>query len=273
MSSTPEQEIKRLTAVRGQIKSELTRFETFLSKNPTSLSLIRTRLETICPRILEDFKHVQIEWESQFITGEIAYDEAKWAIERDTFETQYHHCVSKAQDLIDQLCPNQPVLPTPQQNPPIQVSSSFSSEANVNLSRLDLFKFSRSFGEWRGFKDTFDALVHNQQNKSSTEKFHSISYLASCLEGEAADVIAALQINENNYETALELLKNRYENKKVISNYHIREILNLPNVVKENSKNLRHFLDTFLKNYRSLELLDDAVKHRNLILIFILTEK
>lgn len=57
------------------------------------------------------------------------------------------------------------------------------------------------------------------------------------LRGEAENLVQHLKINSDNYETCLDILENRYNNKKVmLSNY----IKNLPNISSSKQQSLNH---------------------------------
>lgn len=63
------------------------------------------------------------------------------------------------------------------------------------------------------FFDTFNTLIHGNSQLSNVQKFY---YLQSCLKGEAAQLIQSIEIFNVNYNIAWNLLKERYENKKLI---------------------------------------------------------
>lgn len=69
------------------------------------------------------------------------------------------------------------------------------------------------------------------------------------------------------------MLKERFDNKKLLINSHIREIFELNSVIRDSAKSLRHFLDTFLKNYRALKTLGEQVDTWDSMLIYLLISK
>jgi len=80
---------------------------------------------------------------------------------------------------------------------------------------IDLPKFDGSYERWIPFRDLFESLIASNIALSLVQKLHSLS-------GDAAKVIAALEITNDNYEVAWDLLKQRYENKKLIVQYLIQ---------------------------------------------------
>lgn len=268
---------KKLIARRGQIKAELTRFETFVNNFNVfsqSITLLETRLETIVKSSLSEFKNIQSQFEEAVVASGSKLNEEQCDKDRDEFENKYYNTVTKARDIIKSHVSSQTSsvtsTATSSSTPPAQGQVLQSTNINAKLPALKLIEFSGSYSEWRKFSDTFNALVHINSTLSNVEKFY---YLQVSLKNEAAQVIASLPITDANYPTAWKLLTDRYENNKAISNTHIREIIDLPSIQKTSHSELRHLLDNFLKNYRALELMDNDVKTWDGILIFILLEK
>ena len=136
------------------------------------------------------------------------------------------------------------------------------------LPSITLPSFSGKYDAWLGFHDLFNSLVHNNNELSDIEKLY---HLKGCLEGKAADVLASLEISSENYAVAWELLKERYDNRKVIREGHAKSLLNLPVVSKEYS--VRSLLDEVLKHVRALKSLNETVETWNTLLIVIIKEK
>lgn len=101
---------------------------------------------------------------------------------------------------------------------------------SVKLSTLQLPKFNGSYDQWLMFKDTFISVIDSNTKLSGIQKFQ---YLRSSLTGKALQVIHTLKTTEENYDIAWQLIKGRYENKKLIINTHIKELFELPVVSKD----------------------------------------
>lgn len=95
--------------------------------------------------------------------------------------------------------------------------------------------------------------------------------MKGCLEGKAADVLASLEISSKNYVVAWKLLKNRYDNRKVIREDHAKSLINLPSLSKEYT--VRALLDDVQKHVRALKSLNKMVENWNTLLIVITKEK
>lgn len=84
------------------------------------------------------------------------------------------------------------------------------------------------------------------------EKMH---YLKTSLQGQAAQLIRSLEITESNYKIAWKMICDRFQNKKLLINNHVKALFNLPIVKGESSIELRKLVDDFSKNLLSLEKL------------------
>jgi hypothetical protein len=82
----------------------------------------------------------------------------------------------------------------------------------VNLPKIQLPTFSGRYEDWTTYQDLFTALVHNTR-LTNVQKLH---YLKTSVSGEAEILLRHIQITEDNYTQAWELLKNRFGNKRMI---------------------------------------------------------
>lgn len=200
---------------------------------------------------------------------EILDNKAYKAEERTDFENNYFSIVTRAQEIIDKN-----KLPTNQNN---QTNSTFNIDnisnifsQKVKLPLLNLPHFDGKYSEYTHFHDTFESLINKDLHLDNVQKFH---YLISSLEGEALHLIQSLEITDNNYKIAWDLLKERYENKRIIINSHLKSLFDLPVLTKENATALRRFLDTFNKDIRALKTLGQPVSQWDSILIHLLVSK
>jgi len=120
------------------------------------------------------------------------------------------------------------------------------------------------------YKDTFTSVIDSNARLSNIQKFQ---YLRSSLAGEALQVIHTLETTDKNYETAWRLIKQRYGNRKLIINTHIKGLLELQAVNKGSHVTLRNFIDSVRTHIRALEALKEPVTQWNTLLIYLLSEK
>jgi len=298
MSTSTEQmelefDLKKFNNRKVQLKAELKRFHEFLSAPDLhkSIELLQARYEAAKP-LLDRFKLVQTEFEELLLADGSNYDEKELAEERNEFENQYFQAIATSHKILNGYFCNGSQEPLSSgygaglamAGPSMSSHSASTSvpaggqpsgyavlpNISAKLPLLTLPQFTGSYGDWQRFHDMFLALVHNNSSLTDVQRFY---YLEASLKGEPKNIIASLAPTDANYSTAWELLKKRYENKKIIINAHLRDIMDLPALSKESHVSLRQFSNTFLKNYRSLEAMGENVHEWNTILIYILVSK
>ncbi|GFV44289.1 uncharacterized protein TNCV_4117661 [Trichonephila clavipes] len=142
----------------------------------------------------------------------------------------------------------------------IQVIDSNSFECmNINLPKLHINKYSGNYSEWLDFYNLFESSIHNNNRLSKVDKFN---YLKSYLCGNALACINGFPISDDNYDRALDLLKDRFGNKNMLINAHLSNLLNLTPVRNPTDiVGLRNLYDRAETQIRSLESL--GVKGEN----------
>ncbi|XP_075213794.1 uncharacterized protein LOC142319999 [Lycorma delicatula] len=103
------------------------------------------------------------------------------------------------------------------------------------------------------YADAFKVLVLDNKYVSPIQKFY---YLNSTLTHEAAQLIKNLAVTDANYPVAWKLLQDRYENMRLIASAHVREIINIKLVSKEDANELRQFINTAISNFNALNVLN-----------------
>jgi len=179
--------------------------------------------------------------------------EAELARERSSVEDIYFEYFSKAKQFLCTETVNN-IIQAPEQ----QVN-------NVKLPTLQLPKFSDSYDQWLMYKDTLTSVIDSNARLSNIQKFQ---YLRSSLAGEALQVIHTLETTDENYETVWRLIKQRYENRKLIINTHIKGLLELQAESKGSHVTLRIFIDSVRTHIRALETLKEPVTQWNTLLIY-----
>ncbi|GFX38826.1 uncharacterized protein TNCV_1889901 [Trichonephila clavipes] len=136
----------------------------------------------------------------------------------------------------------------------IQVIDSNSFECmNINLPKLHINKYSGNYSEWLDFYNLFESSIHNNNRLSKVDKFN---YLKSYLCGNALACINGFPISDDNYDRALDLLKDRFGNKNMLINAHLSNLLNLTPVRNPTDiVGLRNLYDRAETQIRSLESL------------------
>ena len=95
------------------------------------------------------------------------------------------------------------------------------------------------------------------------ERFH---YLISSLKGEAKHLISNLQITHDNFVVAWDLVTQRYNNIKLIAMTHVKQLLQLPHVKRNDATSLRHFINHVSSNMNAIQALALNTSMQDLIL-------
>ena len=94
----------------------------------------------------------------------------------------------------------------------------------AKLPKLTLPRYSGEPTKWQQFWDSFESAVHKNSAISNVDKFN---YLKGLLDGPAASCIAGVALTNGNYNTALDLLKNRFANPQLLISSHMDALLKL----------------------------------------------
>lgn len=133
---------------------------------------------------------------------------------------------------------------------------SVTSEHNIHaikLPKLEIPHFSGG-SNFMEFLNCFDNAIGSNESLSKIEKFQ---YLKSLLNPPAYNVVAGFELNEKNYDSCLELLKQRYGRSDFIINSYMSKLLNLEPVRNSSHvKGLRKLYDEIEVNIRNLRALN-----------------
>ena len=149
-------------------------------------------------------------------------------------------------------------------------SSMAVSSDQLQLPKLNLPIFSGDYKSWLSFYDLFNASVHNNSSLSNSQKLY---YLKSSLHGDPARLLKSLHITDANYNSARNMLEERYSNMRIIVRSHIHAMCSHPPVKSENLKALRQLTETFHENILALEALNFDIESWSPFLHYQLAEK
>jgi hypothetical protein len=141
---------------------------------------------------------------------------------------------------------------------------------SVGLPKIDIAKFNGQYDNWLEFRDTFSALIHNNTSVAEITKFQC---LRSFLVGDAAQVIKSLELSAENYGAAWQLLCERYDNRRLLIDNHIKGLFNLEKITKESASEIRKLIDDTWKYLRALVSLGEDVSSWDTLIIYMITTK
>jgi hypothetical protein len=143
-------------------------------------------------------------------------------------------------------------------------------EINSRLPSINLPKFDGTYSKWPQFSDLFIEMVEKSSTESTTAK---MQYLNDCLQGDAKATIQHLNKIGENYHKAWEILKAKYDNKRVLVNSTIDRLLEIPSL-NGSSKSVKIMCDTVKECITSLERAGHKIHGSwDPILVQILTKK
>lgn len=145
-----------------------------------------------------------------------------------------------------------------------------STQHQGSLPTLQLPKFSGRYEEWRSFHDRFQSIVGQNARLAPVVK---LQYLIGCLSGDALTLIANIPLQDDNYENALERLRARFENKRVIINAHFDVLFALKPANRKCAKSLELVRSTVSNVCDALELLGGHPAEWDYFLVYFVTKK
>lgn len=128
------------------------------------------------------------------------------------------------QTLKNALVDAQNALPPP---PPPQAAAPYPNPTFAHLPRMLLPTFDGNCSEFPSFLNQFSAAVGDMPNLANSIK---LSYLKSCLKGPSLSLVSSLPLTDDSYQTALDLLNNKFNDPNEISRSLHQSLKKLPHV-------------------------------------------
>ncbi|XP_071052883.1 uncharacterized protein [Onthophagus taurus] len=254
---------ENLTKKRGIVKGKLTNFAKFVIKFESNiresginqeLSLELEQRYNRAINLIDEFEEIQGEIDLLSVDGE------SQNAERETFEASFYANTAKAKRILTNrnICADSSFIVGP------------SPDQHVKLPVIDLPKFDGGYDAWLGFRDIFESLIHNNPMINDIQKFH---YLLSALTGNARQVIESLELTNSNYEVAWGLIRERYDNPRILIHNHVKALFEIEGVSGDNPQPIRSFIDDFRKHLRALAALNEPTDNWDTLLIYLAVSK
>ncbi|XP_065642134.1 uncharacterized protein LOC136073823 [Hydra vulgaris] len=159
-------------------------------------------------------------------------------IARTEFTIFYKRFILSIEDLINK------------NNVDVISSNKFISKT-VKLPALKLEIFDGKQKNWQTFYENFDCAINKNMDFFDIQK---MTYLRNLVKGQALSAITGLTLSNKNYSVALNILKNRFSNKQLLTSIHMKKLLSLEKIKDvRNISELRKMFDTIEIQIRSLE--------------------
>ena len=259
-------EIASLTVRRGQLKASLTRFGTYMRSETRDITQVKIRRAKIEDN-WNEFQQVQAAIED---SADADQNENENFPYREEFEEFYFKIATEAEKLIISSTKKEEISETVVIDEHTGIREVTQSQAMIKLPALDIPNFSGRYEEWSSFYDIFVALIHTNRSLTAIQKFF---YLRSVLSDDAKDCIKCLETTAVNYEAAWSSLITRYNNKKILIQTHVKNIVDLSSLKDRSSEKLRKLSDTLNSNIKALEALGEKPYNWGPLLLHIVCAK
>lgn len=138
------------------------------------------------------------------------------------------------------------------------------------LPPIKIETFDGSYEKWIQYKAMFNAAISSYGELTTMQKFH---YLRSSLGPDPLKVIGLLDFVAENYEKAWERLEERYSNKRLIVDSHLKGVMGLKKMSQESSNEIYRILDESNNHIGDLKTLGMPTEHWDVMLIHIIASK
>lgn len=258
-------DIRRLKQHRAQIKGQVTRILHFLETGTATVAEAQVRLRKLEEQY-KNFEEVQSMIEDKENKEEELIEEGD--PERKIFEEMYYKVAAMLQEIIDrQQAQSRIKVQAEAENR----NGTLEIHRRPKLPEIKLPEFSGDYTKWLFFKDSFETTIHRDDSLTAVQKHQ---YLIGVLQGEALSVIQGFKISNENYESAWKLLKDTYDNNTIIIQNHLDELLNLPEIKRENKADaIRKFIWHIQTHVSALKTLALPVDEWDTILVHIAKKK
>lgn len=140
----------------------------------------------------------------------------------------------------------------------------------IKLPSVALPNFDGSYDKWLPFRDQFSIFVIKNVKLQDTDRLH---HLRSTLSGEAVNSISHLDITNENFESAWNILTTFYDNKRELVQTYVQNLYSLPSVKQYSSLNMRALRDKVNTSLNALRKLGEPVDKWDSLLLPLLIER
>lgn len=128
-------------------------------------------------------------------------------------------------------------------------STSFTLPANLSLPQLGIPTFHGEFHKWNDFIGQFRSIIHDCAYLTDIQR---LQRLKEALKFPADKLISHLELTEANYQVAMDILHERFNQPNRLQLYHCDGILKLT-PLSDRSTDLRSFIDTYNQHANALK--------------------
>ncbi|XP_073836370.1 uncharacterized protein [Musca autumnalis] len=137
------------------------------------------------------------------------------------------------------VCPSPPQITTTTNCSAAPIANHSKSTVDTHylpLPPIDIDVFAGGFMSWPTFRDLFTTLFVEKSRLSDVER---LCYLLQKTTGEAREIVSSFPLTNSSFPLAWKALSDTYDNKRIVVNSHIQQLLNLPSLDKETCSGLK----------------------------------
>jgi uncharacterized protein YjbK len=108
-------------------------------------------------------------------------------------------------------------------------------------------------------------------NNATLSNVQNFLYLIASLKNEARDLLRNLQIANDNFVVAWQLVTQRYNNKRLIAMMHAKHLCQMPQVKKGDASSLRQLINHVSSHMNAIQALSVNIPVQELMLNYLMT--
>ncbi|XP_062715180.1 uncharacterized protein LOC134291448 [Aedes albopictus] len=256
---------------RGVILGRLSRIEAFIrdyvSKPGITSELIQARLDVV------DQCWVEYDTVQSAIDVEEGINVEEEEEKRAIFEERCINARAALRSIIHKIQGTGQLAAIANSGQPLMPANQFpvlQQQIAVRLPTLELPTFSGDYMDWPAFRDAFEALIDKNLQLSNVQK---LLYLKSTLKGEPACMLEVIDTTDANYRVAWDLLVERFENRRIIKQKHLKALFSIKQVPEDSPKELRRLLNECQRNVNALKQFGEPTDEWDTILVYMIASK
>ncbi|CAI6343374.1 unnamed protein product [Macrosiphum euphorbiae] len=237
-------ELVKLIKKRDSAKKSMDSIKAFVDKyDPATKSLnqLQTRLDNLM-QYMSKYESIQDDIEdheavtTEMLDDRVSVDDFFCSLKADVLDLVERHTKAPSNS---SSATSQPII-----------------RDSMKLPSIPPPRFDGDLQNWTSFLDDFNARFHLNQGLSDVQR---LQFLKSCLSGPAAEVVRTIPTTDANYRIAYNVLVERYENKSLIIQSHIRSLFQTPQVHKPAASELRQLHHHVVSQVNALKALGQPV--------------
>ena len=239
--------INQRTATRIQTSAVIKRIQKLMTdENITSVKLLGLKNNLVSK--LEQLNYLNDEVLNLLEPEDVEKD----VLESMEFSDPTHELLAEIAEKLQSLSVNsvgsETLIPTGS-------TSVKSVSSRCRLPKFELPVFKGDPLSWQGFWDQFSTSIHENDEITDIDRFN---YLKRYLGGQAFETISGLSLNKENYNHAIDILRERYGNPQVLISSHMDRLINMNKVSNKNDtfslRKLYNGIENCTRNLSALKL-------------------